>query len=135
MDFNYLLFLPVILPSEFPRLTTHLLVRVFPGIWKLLSFLRLPSWYGSPSLPLLSPFYLLHFVLPLFENNGLPSGSLMSSPSIQKLFCGICSAFKRSFDEFVGEKVLSLSYSSDILGPPRSLIFLKTSSKKCLSIL
>ena len=36
----------------------------------------------------------------------------MSSAGIQKLFCGIYSAFKCSFDEFVGEKVVSLSYSS-----------------------
>ena len=45
------------------------------------------------------------------------SGCLMSSVGIQKLFCGIYSAFKYSFDEFVGEKVVSLSYSSTILGP------------------
>ena len=31
-------------------------VRVFPGLWRLLSFLRHPSWDGSPSLPLLSLF-------------------------------------------------------------------------------
>ena len=41
---------------------------------------------------------------------------LMSSASIQKLFCGIYSVFKCSFDEFVGEKVVSPSYSSTILG-------------------
>ena len=40
----------------------------------------------------------------------------MSSAGIQKLFCGIYSAFKCSFDEFVGEKVVSPSYSSTILG-------------------
>ena len=45
------------------------------------------------------------------------SGCLMSSASIQKLFCGVCSALKCSFDEFVREKVVSLSYSSAILGP------------------
>ena len=45
---------------------------------------------------------------------GCFSGCLMSSASIQKLFCGICSACKCSFDEFVGEKVVSLSYSSAI---------------------
>ena len=45
------------------------------------------------------------------------SGCLVSSARVQKLFCGICSAFKWSFDEFVGEKVVSLSYSSAILGP------------------
>ena len=49
---------------------------------------------------------------------GYFSWCLMSSASIQKLFCGIYSAFKCSFDEFVGEKVVSLSYSSTILGPP-----------------
>ena len=44
------------------------------------------------------------------------SGCLMSSAGIQKLFCGIYSALKCSFDEFVGEKVVSPSYSSSILG-------------------
>ena len=55
---------------------------------------------------------------------GCFSGHLMSSASDQKLFCGVCSAFKCSFDEFVGEKVVSLSYSSAILAPPINL-FLK----------
>ena len=36
-----------------------------------LSFLRLPSQNGSPSLPLLS-LYLLYFFLPPFKDNGLP---------------------------------------------------------------
>ena len=49
---------------------------------------------------------------------GCFSGCLMSSAGIQKLFCGIYSVFRCSFDEFVGEKVVSLSYSSTILGPP-----------------
>ena len=49
---------------------------------------------------------------------GCLSGCLMSSVSIQKLFCGICSAFKHFFNEFVGEKVVSPSYSSAILGSP-----------------
>ena len=63
------------------------------------------------------------------------SGYLMSSASIQKLFCGIYSAFKCSFDEFVGEKVVSLSYSSAILGPPlSSLIMYKTLGSTCLPI-
>ena len=34
----YLFFLPVMLPSEVPRLATNSPVRVFPGVWKLLSF-------------------------------------------------------------------------------------------------
>ena len=34
----YLFFLPVMLPSVHPRLATDSAVRVFPGVWKLLSF-------------------------------------------------------------------------------------------------
>ena len=49
---------------------------------------------------------------------GCFSVCLMSSAGIQKLFCGIYLAFECSFDEFVGEKVVSPSYSSGILGPP-----------------
>ena len=36
--FNYLFFLPVMLPSVLPRLGTDSAVRRFPGVWKLLSF-------------------------------------------------------------------------------------------------
>ena len=57
------------------------------------------------------------FLLSPFEDLGCFSGCLMSSAGIQKLFCGIYSAFKYSFDEFVGEKVFSLSYSSAVLAP------------------
>ena len=60
---------------------------------------------------------LAHF-LPPFEELGCFSGCLMSSAGIQKLFCGIYSTFKCFFDEFVGENVFSLSYSSAILAPP-----------------
>ena len=45
------------------------------------------------------------------------SGHLMTSASDQKLFCEVCSAFNCSFNEFVGEKVVSPSYSSAILAP------------------
>ena len=48
---------------------------------------------------------------------GCRSGCLVSSASVQALFCGSCSAFKWSFDGSVGENVVSLSYSSAILGP------------------
>ena len=54
---------------------------------------------------------------------GCFSGCLMSSAGIQKLFCGIYSAFKCSFDEFVGVKVVALFYSSAILGPPTGRFF------------
>ena len=49
---------------------------------------------------------------------GCFSGHLMTSASDQKLFCEGCSVFGYSFDEFVGEKVVSPSYSSAILAPP-----------------
>ena len=62
-------------------------------------------------------FCLLYFFLPPFKELGCFSGCLMSSAGIQKLFCGIYSVFKCSFDEFVGEKVFSPSYSSTILAP------------------
>ena len=54
----------------------------------------------------------------LSKTMGCFSGFLTSSASIQKLFCGIYSEFKCSFHEFVGEKVVSPSYSSAVLGPP-----------------
>ena len=54
------------LPSEVPRLATDSPVRVFPGVWKLLSFLRLPSRDGSPSLPLFEDNGLLFWVPDIF---------------------------------------------------------------------
>ena len=67
-------------------------------------------------------FCLLYFSYLLSKTMGCFSGCLISSAGIQKLFCGIYSAFKCSFDEFVGEKVVSLSYSSAILGPPSNIM-------------
>ena len=51
---------------------------------------------------------------------GCFSGCLMSAASDQMLFCKLCSQISCSFDEFVGEKVVSPSYSSTILTPPCS---------------
>ena len=68
-------------------------------------------------------FFVFYIFLPPFEDLGCFSGCPMSSAGIQKLFCGIYSVFKCSFDEFVGEKVFSPSYSSAIL----SSAFSKTS--------
>ena len=115
---NYLFFLPVMLPSEFPRLTTDSPVRVFPGVWKLL-FFKTPclGWSSIPT-SFVSLFIFSIFSYLLSKTMGCFSGCLMSSASNQKLFCGIYSAFKCSFDESVGEKVVSPSYSSAILGPP-----------------
>ena len=65
-------------------------------------------------------FYILSYLL--WKTMGYFSGCLMSSASIQKLFCGVCSVFKCSLVAFVGEKGISLSYSSAILGPPSGII-------------
>ena len=112
------------LPSEILRLATDLLVRLIPGVWKPL-FFKTP-FAGRISIPtsFVSLFIFYIFSYFLLKTMGCFSGCLMSSAGIQKLFCGIYSAFKCSFDEFVGEKVVSPSYSSAILGslpPPRRL--------------
>ena len=67
----YLFFLPVMLPSVFPRLATDSPVRVFPGVWKPLFFKTpFPGEDLCPYLFCLS-FYLFYFFLPPFEDNGL----------------------------------------------------------------
>ena len=75
------------LSSEVPRLATDSLVRVFPGVWKLFTFLRLPSQDGFLSLPLLSLFFIFYiFSYLLSKTMGCLSGCLMSSASIRKCF-------------------------------------------------
>ena len=107
------------LPSEVPRLTTDSPVRVFPGVWKLLSFLRLPSRDGSPSLPLLSLF--LSFIFFPTSWYSKDNGLLFWVPDVlcqhSEVVLWNLLSIKCSFDEFVGEKVVPLSYSSTILGP------------------
>ena len=65
---------------------------------------------------------------------GCFSGRLMSSASGQKLFCEVCSAFKYSFDEFVGEKVVSSSCSFAVLAPSLILIQHWTLSQSVSSV-
>ena len=105
-------------PSVVPRLTTDSVVSVS---WCLETSLFLktpfPGWRSVPtSFVSLFVFYIFSYLL--LKATGCFSVGLMSSASIQKLFYGIYSVFKCSFDEFVGEKVVSPSYSSTILGPP-----------------
>ena len=70
----------------------------------------IPNSFVSPFI-----FYILSYLL--LNTMGCLSGYLVSSTSVQKLFCGICSVFKWSFNEFVGDKVVSTFYFSAILGP------------------
>ena len=83
-----------------------------------------PGWVSIPiSFVSLFIFYILSYLL--LKRMGHLSGCLIFSSSIQKLFCGIFSVFNWSFDEFVGEKVISPSYFSAILGLlPLSHVFL-----------
>ena len=64
--------------------------------------LALPPQDGSPSLTLVSLFIFYILSCLLLKTMGCLSGCLMSSTSVQKLSCGIFSAFKWSFNEFVG---------------------------------
>ena len=91
------------LRSEIPKLPTDLPVRVFPGVWKLLLYedTLLGQISILTSFVSLFIFYILSYLL--LKKMGCLSGCLMSIASIQNLFCGICSAFKCSFNEFVGE--------------------------------
>ena len=86
----------------------------------------IPPSFVSLSLFFFFVFYIFSYLLS--NTMGCFSGSLMSSASIQKLFCGIYLAFKCSFDEFVGEKVVSLSYTSAILAPLPFLASLNSES-------
>ena len=102
----YLFFLPVMLPSVLPRLTTDSAVSVS---WCLeTSLLKIP-FPGQASLPgtelphhlLCLLFHLLYFLLPVFEDNGLlfwlpdvlcqPSEVVLwSLLSVEMFFWGIC---------------------------------------------
>ena len=68
------------------------------------------------SIPTSFPSFFLFYIFPyLFLKTMVCfSGCLMSSASLQKLFCEVCSALKCSFEGFVREKVVFPSYSSAI---------------------
>ena len=80
---------------------------------------------GQSSVPIsfVSFFVFYIFSYLLLKTMGCISGCLMSSAGIQKSFSGIYSVFKCSFDEFMGKKLVSSSYSSAIIGPPLKTIF------------
>ena len=75
----------------------------------------------SNSFVLLFVFYILSYLLSKWMD--CLSGCLVSSASVQKLFCGSCSAFKWFFDEFVRDKVVSLSYFPATLGNLLNFLF------------
>ena len=103
--------------SEIPRLATGLPVTSLLEYSLFFNTSFLGWLIVLTSFVSLFIFYILSYLFS--KTMGCLSGCLMFSASIQKLFCGICSAFKCSFNEFVGEKVVSLSCSSAFLGPPQ----------------
>ena len=106
------------LPSVVPSLATDSAVSI-SWCLEISLFFKTP-FLGRRSVPtsFVSLFVFFIFSYLLLKTMGCFVGCLMSPAGIQKLFCGIYSAFKCSFDEFVGEKVVSPSYSSAILGLP-----------------
>ena len=95
-------------------------------VWELLLHSSCPWWVSVPkSFVSVFVFYILSYLI--LKRLCCLSGFLVSSASIQKLFCGSCSTFKLSF-EFVREKVVSPSYSSAILGPLLLYLIFKNKS-------
>ena len=81
-----------------------------------------PGWISVlSSFVSLFSFYILSYLLS--KTMGCFSGRLMTSASNEKLFCEVCSVFSYSFDEFVGERVVSPSQSSTVLAPPPVLYY------------
>ena len=67
-----------------------------------------PGWISVlSSFVSLLIFYILSYLL--LKTMDCFSGRLITSASGQKLFCELCSAFNYSFNESVGEKVVSPS--------------------------
>ena len=91
--FFFFFSLPVMLPSEIPKLPTHPPVRWFPTVSKLLLHNSLPGQVSIPnSFASLFVFFILSYLLS--KRMCCLSGCLVSSTSVQKLFCRSCSAFK-----------------------------------------
>ena len=110
----YLFFLPVMLPLCFPGSPQTRQWECFL-VFGNFSLFKIP-FLGRSSVPtsFVSFFVFYIFSYLLSKTKGWFSGCLMSSAGIQKLFCGIYPPFKCCFDEFVGEKAVSLSYFSAI---------------------
>ena len=132
MSFSYLFIFPPGYVTLRGSKACHQLARESFLMFENFSFFfrtPFPGWISIPtSFVSLFIFYIFSYLLS--KTMGCYSGCLMSSASIQKLFCGICSGFKCSFNEFVGEKMVSLSYFSSILGLPLSLDIFHAKSQR-----
>ena len=114
----YLFFLPVMLPSVLPKLSTDSAVRVFPGVCKLL-FLRFPYQDEAPSLPLLSLFLSFIFFPTCFRRQWVAFlGAWCPLPAFRSCFVAFTQHSNVLLMNFFLGKVVSPSYSSTILEPP-----------------
>ena len=86
--FFFFFSLPVLLPSEIPKLPTDPPVRGFPTVWKLLLLHHSLPRTGLHSKLLLSLSLSFIFYPTSFQREWA------ASPRVQKLFCGSYSAFK-----------------------------------------
>ena len=124
MGFNYLFIFPSCYVALCASKACHRLGSESVSWCLEISLLKIPfpGWSSLPtSFVSLFVFYISSYLF--LKTMICFSGCLMSSASIEKLFCGIYSVLKCSFDEFVREKVVSPSYSSAILEPPPILCF------------
>ena len=112
------------LSSEVSRLATDLPVRVFPGVWKLISFLRLPSQDRFSSLPLLPLFLSFKFFPNSFWRQWAAFlGAWCPLPAFRSCFVAFTQHSNVLLMNLLREKLVSLSYSSATLGlPPKLLI-------------
>ena len=108
MGFIYLFIFPLCYVALCASKARHRLGSESFLVFGNFSLFKTP-FLGWSSIPtsIVSFFVFYMFSYLLSKTMGCFSGCLMSSASIQKLFCGIYSAFKCSIDEFVGEKVVS----------------------------
>ena len=97
------------------KVLTNLPVRGFLLFGNFSSFTTPSPWQVSVPYYFVSLFIFCILSYILSKRMGYLSGFLVSSTSVLKLIFGSCLAFKLSFDEFVGEKVVSPSCSSTIL--------------------
>ena len=122
--FFFFLFL-LTLPSETPKLPQTHQWEGFLVFWNFSPFTTpSPRWVSIPNS--FVSLFVFMFCPTSFQREWAPSlGAQCPLSGFRSLFCGSCSTFKWSFDEFEVEKVVSPSYSSAILGlPPSIKIFL-----------
>ena len=132
----YLFFFPVMLPSVVPRLAIDSAMSVS---WCLETSLFKTPFPGQSSVPISCVSFFLSFIF-------FPTSFRRQWAAFLGVWCPLL-AFRSCFVEFTqrlnvllmnlwGEKVVSPSYSSAILGPPPKIVLLRKilSLKKFLSI-